>query len=43
LPDNNKPKPASINNFELGNKYTYSYNDLIGDGFTSKVYKGYEI
>ena len=28
---------------DLAGKYIYSLEDLIGDGFTSKVYKGYEI
>lgn len=40
--ENNKQKKLS-NSIEIGNKYIYSLDDLIGDGFTSKVYKGFDL
>lgn len=39
----NNYKQSPTSSIQVGDKYTYSLKDMIGDGYTSKVYKGHEI
>lgn len=42
-PRENTYTKSPNNSVKVGDKYTYSTEDMIGDGYTSRVYKGHEI